>query len=69
MLIEASKGGHSNVVNTLLKYPHNKQKGLSATLSSEYADSIPMADNLPPDAELPSSLDISQKSTESLAGM
>jgi len=57
MLIEAAKGGHTNVVNLLLDYPQNKT---IAAVSSEYQDNIPMADNMPADTK-----DI--RSTDSLA--
>lgn len=59
MLIEAAKGGHTNVVNLLLDYPNAAHKPI---VSSEYPD---MADGLP--ADLDSSKDPNLKSTESLA--
>lgn len=71
MLIEAAKGGHTNVVNLLLDYPNGLHKivgavATTATIGAEYPDSIPMADDLP--AELTSSKDSSLKATtESLA--
>lgn len=64
MLIEAAKGGHTNVVNLLLDYPNAANKSIAA-ISSEYPDSIPMADDLP--ADLNNSKDLSLKTTESLA--
>lgn len=63
MLIEAAKGGHTNVVNLLLDYPQGLSKS-SMSAASDYSDGIPMADGL--SADLDQTLD-GRKTTESLA--
>lgn len=66
MLIEAAKGGHTNVVNLLLDYPHTIHKSMAA-VSAEYQDGIiPMADDLP--ADMNQSKELGLRTTESLAG-